>query len=359
MTSTSSVRGRAEGRIIFVALIGWVALAQAQTTQPIEREINFSGAGDVKLIGSLMLPAGASASAKVPAMLLVPGSGPTDRDGNQLPLLKTDLLKQIATALAKNGVASFRFDKRVVGAAAKSIPADRDGMAEYVRWEHFVTDTALSLRAMQQQPEIDLSRCGLLGHSEGGSLVLCAIDQLKDANAPRAIALIATPGRPADQIIVEQVNGLLVRQGAPPQQAKYFIDQTNRIIEAIRTSATVPPDVPAGLRALFPEYIGKFLQSEFALNPGSLARGFPGPVLVVNGANDIQISAERDAINLDAALKARPNDDHQLLLLDGLSHNLKPVQGPADPGFAGEVPAEAMNQIVTWIVGSLRATNAP
>lgn len=349
MTSTNSIGRKAEGIIVVVALIGWVASAQAQTTQPVEREITFTGAGDVKLIGSLMLPAGASAAAKVPAMILVPGSGPTDRDGNQLPLLKTDLLKQIAAGLAKNGVASFRFDKRVVGAVAKSIPADRDDLAEYVRWEHFVTDSALAFRAMQQQPEIDLSRCGLLGHSEGGSLVLCAIEQLKSENAPRAIALIATPGRPADQIIVEQVNGLLMRQGAPPQQAKYFIDQTNRIIEAIRTSATVPPDVPTGLRALFPAYIGRFLQSEFAVNPGSLVRAFSGPVLIVNGANDIQVSAERDAMNLDAALRARPNDDHQLLLIDGLSHNLKPVQGPADPGFAGDVPAEAMKGITDWV----------
>src|SRR5689334_8135232 len=77
----------------------------------IEREIDFLGAGGVKIAGTLALPGSASPERTVPALLLLQGSGPTDRDGNQPPNLRTDLLRGLAQILADDGIASLRFDK--------------------------------------------------------------------------------------------------------------------------------------------------------------------------------------------------------------------------------------------------------
>src|SRR5262245_18400328 len=92
------------------------------TARVTEEEMEFTGAGGVKLHGSLMVPAG-SISIKRPAVLLVQGSGPTDRDGNQ-PGLAVDTLKQLAKGLAAADVVTFRFDKRACAKVAGQWPKD-------------------------------------------------------------------------------------------------------------------------------------------------------------------------------------------------------------------------------------------
>ena len=90
------------------ALIG--VLLAARPAPAAEREVQFEGAGGVRLSGTLLLPE--AATRHVPAVVLVAGSGPTDRNGNQPPLLWTGLLKQTAEMLADAGIASLRYDKR-------------------------------------------------------------------------------------------------------------------------------------------------------------------------------------------------------------------------------------------------------
>src|SRR5688500_9758350 len=84
---------------------------RALEEKPMPLEVSFTGAGGLKLNGTVLLPSGGR-DQKFPAVLLLPGSGPTDRNGNQPPVLVTDLLKQIADRLAAEGIASLRFDKR-------------------------------------------------------------------------------------------------------------------------------------------------------------------------------------------------------------------------------------------------------
>src|SRR5436309_15501621 len=97
-------------RLIITLALFAVATAHAQTTSNkfTEREVTFAGAGGLQLHGTLVLPSGTKG--KAPGVLLLSGSGPTDRNGNQLPQIVTDLLKQIAERLAADGYASLRFD---------------------------------------------------------------------------------------------------------------------------------------------------------------------------------------------------------------------------------------------------------
>ena len=84
------------------------------------RQVRFPGAGGIELAGTLVLPMNSELQ-KVPGVVLIAGSGPTDRDGNN-PLIpaKIDLLKQIAELLADAGIASIRYDKRGIGQSTRA-----------------------------------------------------------------------------------------------------------------------------------------------------------------------------------------------------------------------------------------------
>jgi hypothetical protein len=330
-------------------------MATASVSDPAvasEQHVNFQGAGGTQLAGTLQLPAG---DAAVPGLVLVAGSGPSDRDGNQPPAIHTDLLKQIAATLAEHGIASLRFDKRGMYANSAQLPRDHSQYGDFFSWENFVGDSAAACRFLRQQPRIDPDRVGILGHSEGGLLALQAARVLGgEGHPPTVLILISTPGRNLDAVIADQLKGLLARQGATPQQTDYFLSENARIIRTILQSGQVPPDVPAGLAALYPSYLGKFLHSELALDPCKLAGQFPGPVMLIQGSADTQISPQRDAKALDAALAARGGDVYTLAIIPQASHNLKIVNGPTDPGFDGPVAPAALDQLARWATEHLR-----
>lgn len=316
-----------------------------------ERAVSFDGAGGTKLAGTFQFPDG---GARAPALVLLAGSGPTDRDGNQPPAIMTDLLKQIAQKLAEQGVATLRFDKRGMYANAKELPTDKAKYGDFFKWENFVGDAVAAMKFLRVQPEVDADRVGILGHSEGGLLAIEAARALKSEGLPPSVlVLVSTPGRPMDMVIGDQLKRLLAIQDATPQQTQYFLKENARICGAIAQTGVVPRDVPAGLAALYPPYLGKFLQSEMELDPCKAITEFTGPVLVVAGSADIQVSPERDARALDAALGSRKDSVHSLVTVANASHNLKVVKGPSDPGFEGPVSVDAIEQLQRWLVANL------
>jgi dienelactone hydrolase len=266
----------------------------------------------------------------------------------------TDLLKQIALKLADRGIATLRFDKRGMYANAAELPKDKAKYGDFFTWENFVGDAVSAVKFLREQPEIDPDRVGILGHSEGGLLALEAARALQSEHHPLAVlTLISTPGRPIDAVITDQLKGLLARQGATPQQAEYFLGENVRITRAILQSGNVPPDVPAGLSALYPPYLGKFLHSEMELDPCKTLADFSGPVLIVAGSADAQVSPDRDAKALDAALAARKDDVHMLSIIPDASHNLKVIKNPGDPGLEGPVSPAAIDQLQNWLLTNL------
>jgi pimeloyl-ACP methyl ester carboxylesterase len=127
-----------------------------------------------------------------------------------------------------------------------------------------------------------------------------------------------------------------------------------RITKIVRETGVVPPDVPKGLAALYPAYLGKFLHSELAVDPSAYAGRFAGPVLLVIGEKDAQVSPERDAKRLEAALKLRKQSDYRLVVVPGASHNLKAVESDSDAGFSGPVAPMALEAIRSWTALKLR-----
>ena len=146
----------------------------------------------------------------MPGIVLVAGSGPTDRDGNN-PLApeRIDLLKLIAELLAAAGIATLRYDKRGIGGSTARPHGTLEEQERFFAWDNFVADVAAAHGELVKHDEIKPYATALLGHSEGGLLVLAAASTIT-SNRPHGMVLTSTPGRPMNDIVRAQV-----ARGAP------------------------------------------------------------------------------------------------------------------------------------------------
>lgn len=274
-------------RILLLCLLGCRGLSGADPgahlspKSPSEREVRFAGANGLALAGSLLIPAH-TPDAKVPGVILVGGSGPVDRDGNAAGLT-TDLYKQIARALAHEGIASLRYDKRSIGASAG--PKQGESLVEFTRWENFVGDVVAAFAFLQGQLEIDPNRGGMIGHSEGGMLILQAAGEGKGFHPPpAALVLVGTPGRRGEVVVRDQIARNVARN---PFTAWWVNKENDRIMAAIVKTGQVPADVPALLAPVYPPHLGKYLQSTLNFEGAAWAARVPCPVLVIAGERDL------------------------------------------------------------------------
>ncbi len=235
------------------------------------------------------------------AALILPGSGPTDRNGNNTAGLNTDAYRLLAEALWPEGVATLRYDKRGLGGSA--------GDANDVSLADYRDDIAALTQTLQDETGVEC--VWLIGHSEGGILALAAAD-LPDICG---LILIATPGRPLGPIILEQ----LARQ---PGTAFYL-----PAVELALTQLAVgeAPDIsalPPGLAALFHPATQDYLRELAQTDPAALLAETNLPVGILCGTEDIQV-AEADADALGAA-----RDGLIVRRIEGMTHTLK----QAEPG---------------------------
>lgn len=331
-----------------LAFWGIALRAAAEDVPRSQREVTFPGANGVKLAGTLVIPAHPP-DAKVPGVILVAGSGPTDRDGNSVLLrVKINLLKQIADQLAEEGIASLRYDKRGQY-ASEAAPQDGEALSAFTVWENYVGDAAAALAYLQEQQEIDAGRTAMIGHSEGGMLILQAAAEGKGfRKPPAALVLASTPGRRCDVILAEQLGRDLVIK-------LFYLQKNAEIMEAIQKTGKVPEDVPSVLAVYYPRDFGKFLQSMLNFDAPAWAARFPGPVLVLSGEKDLQHAVAKETAALSAGLKKRTPDDHEVYIAPAASHNLKPVKSDDDPAFGGDLAPEVAAKLRTWLSQKLRS----
>ncbi len=332
----------------------WSAMAVAVTvmidssavTASTEKHVSFEADGGITLAGTLVLPEPINSGRVVPAVLLIQGSGPTDRDGNQLPNLKTDLLRQLADVLAGAGIASLRYDKRGMYANQPTLPKQQDQLTDFFRWTAFVGDAHAAFTFLKTYPGIAPDRVGVLGHSEGGLLALDFAAQYHPQ--PKAIILASTPGRKFGEVIQDQLSALLEQQQATAEQRQFFLDADRRIRSEILETGKVPLHVPAGLAPLYPSYLGHFLKSALALDPAALATHVEGAIFVINGTADTQVLAKHNAARFSSALANR-KDGSEVFTPSAVSHNLKTVTEANTQGIAGELDGTVRGAILNWL----------
>lgn len=266
------------------------------------------------LSGTLLLPEG---SGPCTAALLIAGSGPTDRDGNNLLVpVPIDNLKLLAQALAARGIASLRYDKRGVGASA--FPGLKE---EELRFDHMVDDAVACAAELRQDARFD--RLLLVGHSEGGLVALLAAPHAQAG----AVVSISAAGMPAGELMRIQV-----ARGLPAEQAE-------RAIEGLRSLEAQQPveQVPDEFFLLFRTTVQPYLMSWFRHDPARLLAGLTVPVLLVHGAADAQVPAEH------ARLLHAARADARLCIVDGMDHAMA-VEGDYTRGVA--VAAEEIGALL-------------
>ena len=304
-------------------------LAQAASPTVLQRPIDLpvdNGAG--QLHGTLLLP---SSSHPVPVVLIISGSGPTDRDGNNVDGGKTDDLKRLAILLARNNIASVRYDKRGVASGLEVTPDERN-----LSVEAYAADAAAWSRQLKKDPR--LGPLILLGHSEGALIATLAAPQ---AGASAVISL-AGSGRPVDQVLREQIQAHL-----PPALVK----RSDQIIDRLK-AGQFEPDVPPPLQVIFRPSVQPYLISLFRQDPARAFAQLKMAALIVQGRNDMQVGVE-DAQALE---KAKP--DAQLVLIDGMNHVLRIVAPDVKAQLASyqnpELPlAEELGRVLVKFIHSV------
>ena len=239
-----------------------------------------------------------------PVVLLISGSGPTDRDGNTVLLPgPNNSLRLLADALAARGIASVRYDKRGVGASRAAMGSEAD-----LRFDMYADDAAAW--ALQLRSDRRFTTVTVAGHSEGSLLGMLAT---RRASAD-AFVSIAGVGRPAAQVIHDQLLA-----GAPAD----LVAEADRAMALLVAGQAVDSVSPA-LMALFRPSVQPYIISWFRYDPAVELPQLGVPVLIVQGSTDIQVAVK------DARLLAAADPKATLAIIDGMNHVLKMV--PADQG---------------------------
>ena len=276
------------------------------------------------LRGTLLSPA----ADDVPVVLIVPGSGPTDRNGNNPHGIQASTYRLLAEGLLARGIASVRIDKRGMYGSASAI-ADADDVT--------IDDYAADVRAWVTaiRTRTGARRVWVLGHSEGGLVTLSAARRTADI---RGLILVSTAGRPLGQVLAQQLQSNL------PNAA--ILRNAMSILASLEAGKTVDAaGIDPTLMPLFRPRVQRFLMSELAIDPTALLTGYTEPVLIVQGARDIQVGVQ-DAQRLkDANPRARltivANANHVLKTVhtDALDENLAAYSNPDLPLANGVVEA--------------------
>lgn len=318
----------------------------------------------IELAGTLTVPAGAG---PWPAVVLISGSGPQDRDET---VFGHKPFAVLADHLTRRGVAVLRFDDRGVG--------ESGGTFASATSEDFAGDVRAAVTYLHGREEVESDAVGLVGHSEGGLMA-----PMVAAGSERVdfLVLLAAPGVPGLDILREQTRLMAGAAGVPESRI-----EINRVLlkEAAEVVATVPAEGRAdSVRAVLTRVLDAVEEEELAemglADPGTreafvgqqaeqlaspwmafflehdprpVLRDVSVPVLALNGALDLQVAAEQNLPEIRRALMEAGNDRVTVERLPGLNHLFQPATTGAATEYASiEVTMDeaVLERISSWI----------
>lgn len=281
----------------------------------------------IELAGTLTIPEHA-VGARVPAVVMITGSGPEDRDEATPALPGWRPFRQIADALGRRGIAVLRMDDRGVGETPAGPPNPTSA--------DFADDTRAALAYLRSRADIDPARLGLIGHSEGGIIapMVAATD-----TALRAVVLIAGSSRTGRQISDAQVRAAIQQQ---LHLSGASLDSAVHANDAARDSMLAA---------------SRWARFWFDYDPIPTARKVRAPVLIVQGATDTQVSPDQ-AEELAAAIRAGGNRDVTVRIIPETNHLLVHDPNGSFTNYAKltslEVNPAVLGTISDWLSARMR-----
>lgn len=237
------------------------------------------------------------------AVLIVAGSGPTDRNGNSGQGLNSYAYKMLADELVKGGVAILRYDKRAIGRSTLNDPTTIPNLV----FNDFVDD---AVRCVDYLRGEGFKKVVVVGHSEGGEIALHLA--LREDVKVDGLVLLCCPGYSMDQILIAQLSAQLV-----PQYIGLMATATNIIKSIKRGDSVAVESIPQELLSLFHPSVQPFLCSSMAFDPAELMSRVEQPTLIISGGRDIQVAKE----NADRLMAVAKCGEH--IHLDQMTHILK------------------------------------
>ncbi len=239
------------------------------------------------------------------AVVLIAGSGPTDRYGNSPAGIQTQAYALLAKELARGGVATLSYDKRGIAASPYHHPEE---LLADARFSHFADDVE---RWVEELAGRGYRRIFLIGHSEGA--LLAEIVAMRNSRVQGVVSLCGA-AYPIDQILKVQLAGQLLA-------VDYTLyARACRIIDTLKRGEE-PEEVPQSLASLFPTYLNGYYHEWMSYDPCVLVRELQCPLLIIGGGRDTQVSTA----NARSLKEACPTAE--LLIFEQMAHTLKDTEG--------------------------------
>ncbi|WP_179349471.1 alpha/beta hydrolase family protein [Winogradskyella pacifica] len=273
--------------ILFLCSISIIGFSQDKTYN--EEEVSISKWID----GTLLTP---KTIDKPNLAIIIAGSGPTNRNGNQ-NFLQNNSLKKLAEGLTENGIATFRYDKRIV----KQILQNK--VAKDIMFDDFVNDASDVLNYFKEKGTYN--KIYIVGHSQGSLVGMLSAKEKADG-----FISLAGAGNNIGDVLIEQVTKMAPKLG----------EETQRVVALLKTGKTTT-DYPDALGSLFGPDIQEFMMNWMSYNPTDIIKELKMPILIVNGTKDLQVSVS------EAEVLKEANSDAELLIIENMNHVLFEIAG--------------------------------
>ncbi|WP_310992426.1 alpha/beta hydrolase family protein [Aequorivita marina] len=277
---------------LLILLLLFTGVVSAQTKKQQSEDLSITPLVE----GTLLLP---KAEEKPPLAIIIGGSGPTDRDGNQ-QMLVNNSLRFLAEGLYNKNIATFRYDKRIVKQMKLGSIEEKN-----VRFDHFIDDAIAILDYFKKDPRF--SKIFIIGHSQGSLVGMVAAKNKADG-----FISISGAGQGIDKVIIDQLG----------QQAPGLVNNATTAFAELRENGETDSYSP-GLASIFRKEIQPFISTWMQYDPQVEIAKLNIPVLILNGDNDIQVQVS------EAELLKEAKPDAQFEIIPKMNHIFKEVEGNA------------------------------
>ena len=244
-------------------------------------------------------------SGKIPVVIIIPGTGPIDRDGNSTTGLNTNMYKLLAEALGKSGIASVRYDRRMVGQSTGNQKESE------LRFEDNVDDVVSIIDLLTSDERF--SKIVIAGHSEGALVGMLATTE----EPIKGFISLEGAGYPGEKILTDQMKN----------QPQYMADGIKNILDSLKRGK-INPNVDPQLYSIARPSVQFYMMSWCRYDPTQVIRKLKMPILLIQGTTDLQVTVDNGQ-----KLKSAKSNAY-LMIIRGMNYVLKTAPADKEPNLA-------------------------